>query len=109
MNKHYIRLDINNNIIKGFSDAFETPLETDICVNENGQRHFELFGEVNPNLSDIQGIYLYMFDGQIVVKTDEKIQNEINIINNIPKRPTTEEQRFLDLEMAIAEILGGGL
>ena len=31
-NKHYIRLD-GNVVIKGFSDAFETPLDTDICIN----------------------------------------------------------------------------
>ena len=51
-NKHYIRLDSNNHIIKGFSDAFEQPLETDICINEQGGRQFELNGEINPTLFD---------------------------------------------------------
>jgi hypothetical protein len=64
-NKHYIRLD-GTTIVKGFSDAFETPLETDICIGECG-RHFELFGEVNPQLQDMNG-YLYKYVDGVVVK-----------------------------------------
>jgi len=40
MNKHYIRLD-GIFIVKSFSDAFETPLETDIFI-EDGGRHYNL-------------------------------------------------------------------
>jgi len=40
MNKHYIELD-GIFIIKSFSDAFETPLETDIFI-EDGGRHYNL-------------------------------------------------------------------
>lgn len=36
MYKHYIRLDSVGRVIKGFSDAFEQPEETDICINEDG-------------------------------------------------------------------------
>lgn len=42
MNKHYIEVDVNNNVIKAFSDAFEQPTVNSILVNENGDRHFHL-------------------------------------------------------------------
>lgn len=42
MYKHYIRVDGNTNIIKAFSDAFEQPEEGDICITEDGDRHFNL-------------------------------------------------------------------
>ena len=42
MAKHYIRLNEQNRIIKAISTDFEEPLETDICVNEDGGRHFSL-------------------------------------------------------------------
>jgi hypothetical protein len=39
--KHYIRLKENDIIIiRRFSSAFEEPQEGDICVNENGGRHY---------------------------------------------------------------------
>lgn len=42
MRKHYIEVDENNYIIKSFSDAFEQPSDSSICVNTNGTRHFNL-------------------------------------------------------------------
>ena len=44
MAKHYIRQDDNGFVIKGFSDIFEQPLETDVCICEDGGRHFEYRG-----------------------------------------------------------------
>ena len=55
-NKHYIRIDTEGRIIKGFSDAFEQPIDGDICINEKGGRHFEMLGVVNPPLMNMQGI-----------------------------------------------------
>lgn len=70
-NKHYIKLDANNCIIKGFSDAFEQPEETDICINQEGGRHFELLGQVNPSLLDDYGCPEYKFnkDTQTILET----------------------------------------
>lgn len=34
-NRHYIRAE-GGLVTKGFSDAFETPLQSDICINEQG-------------------------------------------------------------------------
>lgn len=78
-NKHYISIDEQNIIIKGFSDVFEQPTDTDICIDENGQRHFELFGEINPALINEQGIALYKWDGeQVAQRTTEEIQTELD-------------------------------
>ncbi|MGN6715300.1 hypothetical protein [Anaerocolumna jejuensis] len=70
-NKHFIRLDANSCIIKGFSDAFEQPEDGDICINQEGNRHFELSGQVNPSLFDGYGCleYKYAPDTQTVSKT----------------------------------------
>lgn len=61
-NKHYIKLNANNCIIKGFSDAFEQPEDGDICINQEGRRHFELLGQVNPSLFDGYGCPEYKYD-----------------------------------------------
>lgn len=74
--KHYIRVDDQNRIIKGFSDAFEEPLETDICVNEDGGRHFKLNNAVNPPLTDVEGIYLYKYDNGIVERTPMELEGD---------------------------------
>lgn len=77
-NKHYIRLDTNNRIIKGFSDAFEQPEEQDICINQEGGRHFELLGQVNPLLTNMDGSHLYKYeDGNIVEITEAEQEEEV--------------------------------
>ena len=60
MHNHYIRLE-GNKVIKGFSDAFEEPQEGDILIAENAGRHFEYDGQVNPPLSDEDGIPAYKY------------------------------------------------
>ncbi len=79
-NKHYIRFDANNCIVKGFSDAFEHPEESDICINQEGGRHFELLGQVNPALFDGYGCpkYKYNLDTKIISETNnEEKQDEL--------------------------------
>ena len=111
-NKHYIRLE-NTNITKGFSDAFETPLETDICVNEEGGRHFELFGVINPSLVNYKGIYLYKYNEDVIKKTDEEIQIEVDALPIKPTvipledRVTNAEVDIVTLEETIDVIFGG--
>lgn len=102
-NKHYIRLDTQNRIIKGFSDAFELPVDDDICINEQGGRHFELFGVVNPPLMNMQGIYIYKYvDGAVMERTAEEIQGDIN---NLPKPKPTDVERLAALEGVIIGML----
>jgi enolase len=63
-NRHYIRLD-GNLIVKAFSDAFEQPEEGDICVNENGGRHFNL------DLYREDGLprYKYDYENELILET----------------------------------------
>lgn len=68
-NKHYIRLDGESQVIYGFSDAFDEPLDTDVCINEDGGRHFVLFGETNPSLRADRWLYKYV-DGAIVPNSE---------------------------------------
>lgn len=67
-NKHYIRIDFNNIIIHGFSDAFEQPKVADICINEQGGRHFELNGVINPPLTTDSGMFKYKYVNGIVAE-----------------------------------------
>lgn len=79
-NKHYIRCDADNRIIDGFSDAFRSPTEDAICINDKGGYQFRLFpnGEENPALYDFETmIPLYKYeDGKVVPRTDEEMQAE---------------------------------
>ena len=70
--KHYIRVDENSFIIKGFSDLFEAPLEEDICIDEDGNPHFELFGVVNPTLLNMDSFPKYKYiQGEIIESTEQ--------------------------------------
>lgn len=79
MSRHYIRID-GEIIIHGFSDAFETPLNTDICINENGGRQFELLGETNPAMTNANGTHRFRYVEVIipeVVKVTEDVSSEV--------------------------------
>ena len=98
MNKHYIRVDLNNNIIQGFSDAFENPQEGDICINENGERHFELLGVINPSLITTDGVYFYQYiDGNVVYI--------VNPVLNIDK---VKDNKILELNTACNQTILNG-
>lgn len=105
--KHYIRLDSNNFIIKGFSNAFEQPLETDICINQNGGRHFELNGQINPSLFN-NGMPIYKWDGTNIVPLTDT--DKTNYLASLPPSPPTEtellQNQINDLNIAMANIMG---
>jgi len=85
-NKHYIRTDENGFIIKAFSDAFEQPLVTDICVNEDGGRHY------NPNIKREDGLPVSKYkDGKIVELTEEELQPLIDALPVPEVLPTVKE------------------
>lgn len=80
-NKHYIIVDERSRIVGGFSDAFRLPSDGDICINEEGGRHFRLFrdGEDNPVLFEIEHrIPLYKYEnGKVLTRTAKEIEAEI--------------------------------
>ncbi len=103
--KHYIKVDENNYVIKGFSDAFEQPGNDDICINQEGGRHFELLGNVNPILFDVTGFHLYKYkDGVITETTEEEKAAELAVK---PREKTAEElqaEYLLDLDYRLSKV-----
>jgi hypothetical protein len=96
--KHYITLD-GLNILRGFSSAFEQPLEGDICINDDGGRHFEIDGEINPCLNNQNGVHLYKYvAGTIIPRTTEEIQIDEDIINS---RPLPKSEAELNAERLV--------
>ncbi len=101
--KHYIRISENKHIIHGFSEAFEQPLETDICITEKGGRHFELLGKANPCLKDENGIFRFKFEITPMLRTEEEKQPELDTINALPK-PKSIEERLDILDEALIKV-----
>lgn len=63
MCNHFIRINDKNRVIKGFSDAFEEPLPTDIFIRKSTSRHFYLENiGLNPTLTDYKFI-----DGKFIL------------------------------------------
>ena len=77
--KHYIRVD-GEIIIDGFSDIFRKPLDTDICINKNGGRQFELLGEINPNMINEDGTHKFRYAEAIteeIIPIIEDVSDEV--------------------------------
>ena len=106
MAKHYIEVDLADMVVHGFSDEFEQPAKNAICICEDGGRHFELNGVINPPLVDYCGVPLYRFDGKKVVRrTQSEIESHITPHN--PDAPSIED-RTSALESALLELILGG-
>lgn len=83
--KHYIRIDSNNIIIHGFSDAFEQPIEGDIPLQGDLGRHFQI------PLTTERGQFKYKLeDSAFVERATEELDAEWNARPAPP--PTIEEQ-----------------
>ena len=106
MAKHYIITDETGRILRGFSDDFEQPTDGAICINEDGGRHFELNGVINPSMSDCNGVPLYAFDGKKIIKRDEK---EVAAETPIPVKTVTIEERVQAVEIAVKELATNGV
>ena len=110
-NKHYITVDEQGRITDGFSDAFRSPAETDICINERGGYQFRLFpgGEENPVLSEEHGIPLYQYDGgQVVRRTQDEIAAdlaELSVKNENPSYPERLEAQIMYTAMMTDTLL----
>lgn len=92
-NKHYIRVE-NGIVIKGFSDAMEQPLDTDICINEHGSRLFEINRRINPPLVNKDGTHVYRYNTELRKATAEELAEELTLIN---KKANEVEDLILDL------------
>ena len=106
MAKHYIRLK-DGFIIKGLSDAFTTPIQGDICINPEGQRHFEYNGVTNKTLLDSKGFCRYKYsDGQITPATREEQEGHTKYYNRqqeeLRKKDYNNNGEFSNLTMDAA-------
>lgn len=99
--KHYIRINENSFITHGFSTYFEKELETDICIKENAERHFELNGVVNASLFDENGICLYKYENGLVIERtkEERLAEYESIKLPTPDPDLTLEERIDRLEL----------
>ena len=106
-NKHYIKPDSSNRIIDCWSNGPHPGRDTTnaICISDKGGYQFRLFpdGEENPSLYDADGIPLYKWDGQAVVKrTAEEIAADRAAIPAPP--PSEMEQLRADNALLRAQI-----
>ena len=95
MAKHYILTDESGRIVRGFSDDFEQPTDGAICINEDGGRHFELDGVINPPMTDYNGVPLYSFDGgKVVERTKLQLEADKPAVISVP----TIDERLTQVE-----------
>lgn len=106
MAKHYVITDESGRILRGFSDDFEQPDASAICINEDGGRHFELHGAINPPMTDYNGAPLYSFDGKkVVARTQEELDADKPSVISVP----TIEERVQTIELAVKELATNGV
>lgn len=98
MAKHYIITDEIGRIVRGFSDDFEQPDASAICICEDGGRHFELNGVINPSLTDYNGVPLYKFYGdRVVERTKEELDADKPVVVPMP----TIDERLAEFEAIV--------
>ena len=98
MAKHYIIVDKTGRVLRGFSDDFEQPDANAICINEDGGRHFELNGVINPPMMDYNGTALYKYDGeQVVTRTQEELDADKPVVIPVP----TIDERLAAVEAVV--------
>ena len=105
MAKHYIITDESGRVLRGFSDDFEQPETNAICVNEDGGRHFELNGAINPPMTDYNGVPLYKFDGgKVVARTQEELDADKPVIVPVPTIDERLEAEVAEYDAALTDI-----
>ena len=98
MAKHYIITDELGRVLRGFSDDFEQPESGAICICEDGGRHFELDGVVNPPMTDYNGAPLYKF---IAEKVIERTQTELDADKPVIVPVPTIDERLAAVEAVV--------
>ena len=105
MAKHYVITDGTGFVLRGFSDDFEQPNAEAVCINDDGGRHFELDGVINPQMTNCNGVPLYKCDGaKVIVRTQEELDADKPVVFAVP----TIEERTSALESALLELVLGG-
>ena len=102
MAKHYVRVDEEDKIVHGFSSDFEKPLDTDICINENGGRQFELLGVMNPILVRLNGVHLYRL---VTTITEEQVPIVEDVTDELNVNIDTSNVSLEDSEAVLTDVV----
>jgi hypothetical protein len=96
--KHYIRVDSNNFIVYGFTDAFEQPQPGDLLLPDQDGRHFQI------QLINERGQYIYKLEnGAMVARTQSELDVEWN---SRPPSPPSTDDRLAAAESALLSLMG---
>ena len=107
-NKHYISIDNQGRITSGWSDGPQRDRDTTgaVCINEAGGYQFRLHpgGEENPPLYTEDGIPLYRWDGERVVRRSEE---EVQADRAALPAPAPSEQERLRADVDFLAAMQG--
>ena len=100
VNKVYARANENGIVTHIFSEAFESPLSSDICIDSNNtERH----GAQNYKVVDDNGIYNYEIKNKVLCKRDKT--EDLNKLNKINYKQLVQQKirsnYTIDDELAI--------
>ncbi len=110
-NQHFIEVDENGNVIRGWSDAFAPAAENAICINKQGGYQFRLWpmGEENPNLFTMEGIPLYKWDGeQVVARSEDEIEADREARKPIVTLAEVQSAKLAELSTACSQDIIAG-
>jgi hypothetical protein len=94
---HYIKIDSNNLVIYGFSDAFEQPIEGDIQLTGDFGRHYQT------QLTNLRGQFLYKWENGTMV---ERTQTKLNAENQVPPpEPPSLQDQVIAMQQVINLLL----
>ncbi len=106
--RHYIAIDAQGRITSGWSDGPQRDRDTTgaVCINEAGGYQFRLHpgGEENPPLYTEDGIPLYRWDGERVVRRSEE---EVQADRAALPAPAPSEQERLRADVDFLAAMQG--
>lgn len=98
--KHFVNLDPSGRVVRGFSSAFEKPVEDSICITEKGGYQFKLFGVENPLLFTDDGIPAFKYDGGVVERTAAEIEADRALL---PVLDAATADELLNILLGVSE------
>ena len=98
--KHYIKCDERGRIIDTWSDGplYNRDITGAVCINEQGEYQFRFSpdGEENPFIFTDEGVPMYTWDGESVVKrSEEEIAADTEALLNSPEVRANEIKLLL--------------
>jgi hypothetical protein len=96
MANHYIRVDANNVVIKGFTTDFEQPNTGDLLLSGQDGRHFQL------QLTNERGQFIYkLVNGAMVARNQTELDAEWD---ERPPEPKTDSELLKEASQEIGRL-----